>query len=379
VELPVFSGESPRAWLLECEDIFQLVNIPTDSRVRWGLSHIRGHAKTWLNTAGYNLQTLSWTTLSQILIDRFPDSVSLDPMDQLQQLKQITSINAYIDSYETWMTQMKRERTYLPHDFFVDRFVSGLKKGIKHNVQCQKPETLLSAYLYARQYEKAYLSNNTKKMTGPVTVQRNIPLQQPRPAANPPLPPAAARVRAPRKCWYCPENWTVGHMCQPTQRVLNHIEMQDHSDEEVEPVAPLRDPHLMAELPQRELVHENQQSVEPDQLMNISASAYHGCTSDSTVSLLLHLNKSTAVALADTGSTNTFMDYQYAVDHNIPLTQTKHRSVKVAGGGVLTSQAIAYNCPFRIDGHKFTADFRILELQCSDIILGVNWFKYITQ
>jgi hypothetical protein len=29
-------------------------------------------------------------------------------------------------------------------------------------VQCQKPDSLLSAYWYARQYEKAYLSANKR-------------------------------------------------------------------------------------------------------------------------------------------------------------------------------------------------------------------------
>jgi hypothetical protein len=83
-------------------------------------------------------------------------------MDQLQILKQVNSVNAYIHTYEVWMTQMKRERNYLPHDFFVDRFISGLKDSIEHTVQCQKPNTLLATYWYARQYEKAYLSKNKK-------------------------------------------------------------------------------------------------------------------------------------------------------------------------------------------------------------------------
>jgi hypothetical protein len=145
VELPIFLGEAPRAWLLECEDILELVNIPAEHRVKWGLAHIRGQAKTWISTAGLNLQTLSWEQLSQILIDRFPDAVSNDPMDQLQLLKQVTSVNSYIDAYETWMTQMKRERTYLPQDFFVDRFVSGLKEtssirsNAKNLTHCSRP------------------------------------------------------------------------------------------------------------------------------------------------------------------------------------------------------------------------------------------------
>lgn len=82
--------------------------------------------------------------------------------------------------------------------------------------------------------------------------------------------------------------------------------------------------------------------------------------------------KSQAVALADTGSTSTFMDVELAKKLRIPLTKTKQRKVKVAGGGILDSDEIALNCSFAIQGHKFTQDFRILKLQGSDIILGVD-------
>jgi hypothetical protein len=154
VELPIFTREAPRAWLLECEDIFNLVQIPQQNRVQWGIAHIRGQAKTWLSSSGFHVRHMTWSDLSSILIERFPDTISSDPMDLLHHLKQLSSVNAYIDSYEAWMTQMKRERTYLVKEFFVDRFISGLKEGIKHHVQCQKPDSLLSTYWYARQYEK---------------------------------------------------------------------------------------------------------------------------------------------------------------------------------------------------------------------------------
>jgi hypothetical protein len=168
------------------------------------------------------------------LIKRIPDTTSSDPMDLLQQLKQLSSVNAYIDSCEAWMTQMKRERTYSVQEFFVDRFISGLNEGVKHHVQCQKPNSLLSAYWYARQYEKAYLSAN-KRIQAPALAPRqqaNIPARQ---LQGPSAQQALAREfcnRPPRKCWYCPNNWTIGHKCQPMQRALNQIEMQGHSDEE---------------------------------------------------------------------------------------------------------------------------------------------------
>jgi hypothetical protein len=50
---------------LEREDVFNLVEIPLTSRVKWGLAHIRGQAKTWISSAGLPLQTLSWQELNQ--------------------------------------------------------------------------------------------------------------------------------------------------------------------------------------------------------------------------------------------------------------------------------------------------------------------------
>jgi hypothetical protein len=53
------------------------------------------------------------------------------------------------------------------------------------------------------------------------------------------------------------------------------------------------------------------------------------------------------------------MDYHFAQKHKIPLTKTKQKTVKVAGGGTQSSDYMAYKCPFAIQGHKFTVDFRI--------------------
>jgi hypothetical protein len=159
------------------------------------------------------------------------------------------------------------------------------------------------------------------------------------------------------------------------QRALNQIHMQDHSDEEEDNAAAIVPVEQQTEVPAP--APENMQLRPQDiaNVMNISAAAYNGCPSESTISLLLHMGNSTAVALADTGSTNTFMDLAYANKHKIEMTPASQRTVKVAGGGLLSSGAIAYNCPFTVEGKHFTADFRILELHGSDIILGVNWFK----
>ena len=151
--------------------------------------------------------------------------------------------------------------------------------------------------------------------------------------------------------------------------------MQGHSDEEEAEIhEEQQEPAQSVEAPAPQPPPCQQNPA--DQLMLISAAAYKGAPSESTISLLLSFRGNKALALADTGSTNTFMDYAFAVKNNIKLTASPARKVVVDGGGQLTSDAIAYNCTFSIQGHSFTTDFRILELQGSEVILGVNWFKH---
>ena len=107
MEILLFNGVNPRAWTLECEDLFNLVKLPKENRVQWGIAHIRGQAKTWLSSSGLKVHDLSWSELTKVLIERFPDTNTVDPMEQLQNLKQGTTVNCYIDSYENWMTLMK--------------------------------------------------------------------------------------------------------------------------------------------------------------------------------------------------------------------------------------------------------------------------------
>ena len=92
-------------------------------------------------------------------------------------------INSYINAYEDWMQVIKRDMPYLTTSFFVDRFIGGLKDNIKHMVQCQKPETLLSTYWHARQYEKSYLSTTRKTQAPQVPMgfqTRNAPVREAR-------------------------------------------------------------------------------------------------------------------------------------------------------------------------------------------------------
>jgi hypothetical protein len=292
------------------------------------------------------------------------------------------------------MQVMKRGRNYLPSDFFVDRFISGLNENIRHLVQCHQPESLMKACYFARQYEKNHNSNAAvirRGLQAPILQgqarngpAREIPNRNGQARLN---PVRNARQGGPRQCWYCPGNYVPGHRCPNMTRALNMLILQGHpvEDEEeaqqllLEAIVEVEGPEVIANVAPAvnaaQVAYVEQPADDNINMMEISAATYNGSTSDSTISLLIHINGVPPIALADTCSTNTFLDKQFAMDHNIDFSPMPARRVKVAGGGILISDAITYNHKFIIQGKQFLADFRILELGGSDAILGVNWFK----
>jgi hypothetical protein len=155
-------------------------------------------------------------------------------MEAFHLLKQTTTVNQYIDNFEDNMINVRCDHPYLTDHFFLLHFISGLKDSVKHMVKSHQPATLKAAYWHARQQEQAYLSFNKKTPT-------SLPIQRPNttlPTRNTsfqrefkPRPPVD-RAKDTKKCWYCPEPWSLGHKCQNVSNILHAINMQGHSDDE---------------------------------------------------------------------------------------------------------------------------------------------------
>jgi hypothetical protein len=149
--------------------------------------------------------------------------------------------------------------------------------------------------------------------------------------------------------------------------MLNAIEMQGHSDDKAQ--AELADnfqdaqPNLPPEIPIQDMVQHDPVAAPPNNecLMQISAEALHGIPRQSTLSVLVHINGHQAVALLDSGSTNTFVDTEF---------------VLVVGGGELQSSGCIPNCTFKIQNTEFVYDCKILPLKGYDMVLGANWLKH---
>lgn len=111
-----------------------------------------------------------------------------------------------------------------------------------------------------------------------------------------------------------------------------------------------------------------------DPPLQISMHALMGITSSKlSFTITVMLGDTPATALIDSGSTATFITPKMAKLAKCALTSTRKRKVIVANGRTLWSEFIALQCPFSIQGTAFSTDFRVLQLQGYDVILGADW------
>jgi hypothetical protein len=175
IELPLFFGDNALSWISECDGLFALAGITNDNKVKWANAHIRGRAKTWLQSSNLNLYLMNWPQFCELLCERFPSAGEHEAMEAFHLLKQTTTVNQYIDNFEDTMINMRHDHPYLTDHFFLLRFISGLKDYVKHMVKSHQPATLKVAYWHARQQEQAYLSFNKKTpMTFPYNAQTQL-------------------------------------------------------------------------------------------------------------------------------------------------------------------------------------------------------------
>jgi len=109
-------------------------------------------------------------------------------------------------------------------------------------------------------------------------------------------------------------------------------------------------------------------------ISQVSMHALCGSTSSATMfTLKLQFDKHSSVALVDTGSDISFIDAKFATRHKFMISPTSPLQVAAANGTTMLSETAYLACPYSIQGQEFSSDFRLLQLQGYDAILGVDW------
>jgi hypothetical protein len=94
--------------------------------------------------------------------------------------------------------------------------------------------------------------------------------------------------------------------------------------------------------------------------------------------LIVFIGGKRGLALVDSGSTDTFLDYTdytFACKLNCKIQTIESRQVKVAGGGYLNSSVVINSTSYMIQDEVFHSDFKLLQLKGYDVILGCDWIK----
>jgi hypothetical protein len=90
------------------------------------------------------------------------------------------------------------------------------------------------------------------------------------------------------------------------------------------------------------------------QLLMLSSIAASGIQSAATFSVLIQIGGRKGVALVDSGSTDSFIDYTFASKTNYIILSTTSLKVKVAGGGYLDTCAITTPTSYTIQQQGFS-------------------------
>lgn len=304
-----------------------------------------------------------------MIIHIFASYSAFQLVETFNTLKQHSqSVAEYTDIFEDLMATVSESNPAFSEEWFVKSYVNGLRDGMKHQLRPLRPPTLTEACWMACDYEQCY---PPKKSTSPnnTPYQKQYQYQQGKIQDIPPALPAKQqdtepsahinRARPPGICWRCGAKWQPGHKCQkvPLINMLQgEAEEQDDTDEN----------------PTEEMEQEQKTEDVQQHIMQISCQAVSGMPSASTPKIYITIGGKLAVALVDSGSTNTFMHSRFSSTTNCAMLSAPPITVRVAGGDLLCSDSVILNCPFTVENHEFTNNFRILNLPGQDVVIGCD-------
>lgn len=264
------------------------------------------------------------------------------------------------------MGLLLQRNPYLQEPYFITYFIAGLKDYIKTPVKAHDPHSLVQAYSHARIYETTAVnrkpfSDYSRYMFRPNTqsqAKQGYQLVKKETMEKPVnyTMPASKPVFDKTKCFKC----VPGHNRVCKFKNTMHLLTVDTTEEDE-----TDDTEEQTETPQ-----EKDDSPE----LHISMHALSGTMkTGKTFPLFLKVGNVSATTLVDTGSTTTFMDPSIVTKAKLEVQNHEPIKVTVANGETLWTPALTKACDYSIQGHKFSSDFRILELKGYDIVLGCDW------
>ncbi|KAL4339801.1 hypothetical protein GQ457_08G022490 [Hibiscus cannabinus] len=301
---------------------------------------------------------------------RFIEKLHADVIEEFNKIHQTSTMEEYQERFEALQPFMLQLNSHLGESYFISSFISGLKYIIRHKVRVHEPQTSADACRKAKIYElaleieekKPKFSYRSPYQSSPTSqkVSASHPLTQPKQQTFAPRPKQSLLDfrRSNNLCFKCGEKFAPGHQCK--QKHLNMMEKLDP----------------LMEMVDQELNEQPSDATEgvPTEQLEISINALTGCVGSSTIRIPGSIKGKSLSILIDTGSTHSFTTTGWAKE-GVELLQTHPLSITVANGEKLLSTAISKKLLWKMQGHCFEHDFRVLHLGGSDMVLRVDWMR----
>ncbi|XP_039040644.1 uncharacterized protein LOC120178969 [Hibiscus syriacus] len=364
IKLPFFKGVNLRGWVQKCLKYFSICGVPVEKRLELATMYLTDKAKVWFD--GYIMQKhrVTWHEFEANLCHRFSDRTFSDIVEEFTKLTQKGSVEDYQEKFEELQPHMLQNHT-LTEEFFVSLFISGLRDDIKHRVKALDPKNLSEASKQAKLYELSMKFGNKRVRSSFKTPPYPNPLYTSK-TTTLPVPTKPTSVPNPKQslmdyrrqnnlCFKCGEKYLPGHQCKTRQLNMISEEMETFTLEN----CPTDPEHLQQQ---------------EDENLEISMNAITGCIGHNTLRIHGTIQGRPLNILIDSGSTHSFLTPKWAYT-GIQINTPYPLAITVANGQQLFSSARCNKVEWKMQGHTFLHDFRLLKLGGSDMILGVDWMR----
>ena len=138
LEIPVFVGEDAFGWTHKLERYFNLKGVTDEERMQATMVALEGKALSWFQWWERCNPTPTWEGFKLAVIRRFHPSMIQNPFELLLSLKQIGTVEEFVDEFEKYVGALKE----IDQDFARGIFLNGLKEEIQVEVRLYELTTL---------------------------------------------------------------------------------------------------------------------------------------------------------------------------------------------------------------------------------------------
>ena len=250
IEFPRFNGDDVKSWLFRCKHFFKIDDVQEDMKVELAAMHLSDRALVWHQQFLKNYgDGCDWNVYAEQALKRF-GNVFEDPMVELKNLKQTSTVQVYQDKFEDLLNRMN-----LTESLAMSLFIGGLKDEISMPVRMFKPLSLADLFSMAKMQKATLLATKSRCNSYPSNVKSGYADRDdgilPRPVNRPMNLHAPTRTpfggenrtgfkrltqkeledkRAKNLCFYCDKKYVPGHKCSGQLHSLEVIVDEDYED-----------------------------------------------------------------------------------------------------------------------------------------------------